>query len=61
MGPPPPGATRGLGVTAMLLARLLYTPTTGGCQLSHPPVYCLKLVEGAFSEIQAVVSTHFPV
>jgi hypothetical protein len=38
VGPPPSGATRGLGVLlAMLLLQLIYTPDTGACQISQPP------------------------
>jgi len=32
VGPPPPGATRELGVLAMILSRLLYTPSMHNCQ-----------------------------
>jgi integrase len=34
VGPPPPGATRELGVVAILLLQLIYTPSTHSCQLS---------------------------
>ena len=54
MGPPPPGATQGLGVTAMRLLHLLYTPVIGGCQLSDPPTYESNVLEGEFSEVRVV-------
>ncbi len=55
VGPPPPGATQGLGVTAFYCHPVWYTPRTVGCQHYRSPVYSLNCREQLFSETSELV------
>ena len=57
VGPPPPGATRGLGVTAILLSTTgirLATAVVNDRQRRRSEVYSPECVEGVFSEVPLV-------
>jgi hypothetical protein len=62
VGPPPPGATRGLGILAMRLSASVYA-SEGGLSTPMRRAYSPKCVEGYFSEVGVLsiyVKVDFP-